>query len=82
MSAKEFLDYCWSFYGKNEIYGDAFGQSLTRQELSAATALYRATAGDDFCGDSMDRECVRELLLFARDKKSLTRRALSLNAAV
>ena len=63
---KEFQDYCWSFYAPGEIYGHFFEDKLTRIELDAACVL--RSVSESFDGDSIDRECVREILFKARSK--------------
>lgn len=73
---QDFIAYCWSFYGPGELHGDTFANTLRREELLAAALLRVATVGEDFAGDSLDRECVREIVRFARNAQELTRRAM------
>lgn len=72
---QDFIDYCWDFYGPNGIHGDFFDHKLTFEQLTLAIQLRRATASD-FSADSIDREAVREILLFCRDSKSLAIKAM------
>lgn len=69
MSAKEFADYCWSFYGPGEIHGKFFGDKLTRAELEKAVSLRMLSPA--FEGDSVDREHVRDILMIALGRWSL-----------
>ena len=55
----EFYDYVLSFYGENGIY--PIGASLDM--VMEATEKYLNTPGTDFCGDSFDREHVRDIML-------------------
>ena len=61
----QFVDYCLEFYGPAGIYPLNF----TRQQLQLATGLY-ISAGRDFCGDSIDREAVRDIVLAATQRYS------------
>lgn len=58
----EFYDYVLSFYGTGGIY--PMGATLT-QVKNATTTLKKILTlkGEKFCGDSIDRELVRDLLL-------------------
>jgi len=60
-----FVNYCWKFYGPKGVYGNFFGHTLTKVELIAACEL-RMVSDANFCGDTVDREAVREMLIFAR----------------
>ena len=58
----EFYDYVLSFYGKDGIY--AMNATLT--QVKNATATHKKILklkGEQFAGDSIDRECVRDLLM-------------------
>ena len=61
---KEFFEYCWGFYGPRGLYAHFFGGKLKRRELLAAAT--RRVNTDEFCGDTFDREAVRDILLAAR----------------
>ena len=55
----EFYSYVLSFYGPNGIYPiDA-----TLDMVMEATAKYLKFPETDFCGDSFDREHVRDIML-------------------
>lgn len=56
----KFVDYCLEFYGSAGIYPLNF----TREQLILATTLY-ISSGIDFCGDTVDRERVRDIILSA-----------------
>jgi hypothetical protein len=53
-----FYDYVLSFYGENGIY--KIGTTLDM--VMEATQKY-ISSGADFCGDSFDREHVRDIML-------------------
>lgn len=65
--ANEFTEYCWTFYAPGECYGKYFGDNLTREELKSAVRVYMGFMGD-FVGDTVDRERVRDLMLWKRGK--------------
>lgn len=61
-----FTEYMMSFYGNqpNAIYDYKF----TREQINLATQLYKTRLeqnypGQEFCGDSVDRERVRDIIL-------------------
>jgi hypothetical protein len=58
-----FIDYCLDFYGdESSIYKLGF----TREQISLATELYQLKlkqSREKFCGDTVDREHVCELIL-------------------
>lgn len=66
MNLTKFVDYCYDFYGHGGIYP----MNVTELDLYAATARllveYNAKtgqwAGQEFVGDSIDRERVRDIL--------------------
>jgi hypothetical protein len=66
----EFYDYVLSFYGEDGIYPMMPAPNLTVIK-SATNDLIRILKikGQKFCGDSIDREIVRDLLI---DKYKLT----------
>jgi len=55
----EFYDYVLSFYGENGIY--PIGATLDM--VMEATAKYLKKEDTSFCGDSFDREHVRDIML-------------------
>ena len=69
---KEFIDYVYEFYGPNGIYP----MQATKEEIGAATVVrimgeqpneYGVPMNDiPFQGDSIDRECVRDVILMLR----------------
>lgn len=63
-----FEKYCWGFYGPKQIYGDFFGHKLTHDQLRSACFLRQTMAANNFDGDSVDREAVRDILLAATGK--------------
>ena len=63
---KEFVEYCWVFYGPQGVYSHFFDKPLTKKEIGAAVVLRMETG--DFAADSFDREAVRDLLLLARSQ--------------
>jgi hypothetical protein len=60
----DFYDYVLSFYGKDGIYPLTPSPNLTVIR-SATNDLIRILKikGQEFCGDSVDRELVRDLLI-------------------
>ena len=60
-----FTQYMLDFYGPNGIYPLGFNST----QISLATQLYkgRLAEGEEFCGDSVDRERVRDIILAARE---------------
>jgi hypothetical protein len=60
-----FTEYMLDFYGPKGIYPHGF----TALQISLATQLYkcRLPQGQEFLGDSIDREGVRDIILTARE---------------
>jgi hypothetical protein len=60
-----FTQYMLDFYGPNGIYPMGF----TSTQIGLATQLYkcRLSEGEEFCGDSVDRERIRDIILEARE---------------
>lgn len=60
-----FTGYMLDFYGPKGIYPMGF----TAEQISLATQLYkcRLPEGQEFLGDSIDREAVRDIILQARE---------------
>lgn len=59
-----FTQYMLDFYGPDAIYPYGF----TAEQINLATQLYRTRLeanypGQEFCGDSVDRERVRDIIL-------------------
>lgn len=61
-----FAAYVKSFYGPGQIYGSYFDNNLTDLEIGWAIGTHLATPGIDFCGDTVDRETVRDIMLARR----------------
>ena len=57
----DFFDYCLSFYGSGGLYD----MGATRDQVERATAYMLKCSSPDscFCGDSFDREQVRDVLI-------------------
>ena len=60
-----FTQYMLDFYGPRGVYPLNFNST----QINLATQLYkcRLPAGEEFCGDSLDRERVRDIILQARE---------------
>ncbi len=54
----EFINYVLSFYGPGGIYD----MGATADMILEATQKY-ITEGADFCGDSIDRELIRDIMI-------------------
>jgi hypothetical protein len=61
-----FTQYMLDFYGPNGVYPLGF----TSIQIGLAVQLYkcRLPEGEEFCGDSLDRERVRDIILNAREE--------------
>lgn len=65
MKSVDFLKYVWSFYGPEGLYPI---KNITIVDVESATVEVLNRFGDDkFCGDSVDRERVRDVLLETLD---------------
>lgn len=66
----KFIDYVLSFYAPGEIYGDEL--QFNREEVVTATKHYIENADFtmDFEGDSIDRENVRDIVIFQRQSNN------------
>jgi hypothetical protein len=58
----EFYDYVLSFYGKDGIYPMGATLPLIQQATQDLTQILHIK-DQEFCGDSIDRELVRDLLI-------------------
>jgi len=67
MSYKEFKKYFWSFYGKKGLYSQTL-ENLTTIEFIKAYDARLANKAIEFCGDTFDREIVRDIILASRGK--------------
>ncbi len=65
-SQYSFTQYMLDFYGPDGVYPLGF----TSTQIGFATQLYkcRLADGEEFCGDSVDRERVRDIILAAREE--------------
>ena len=62
MSIEKFATYVLSFYGEEGIYN----MKATRDQVLIATGMLLAEcnhSGMEFCGDSVDRERVRDIMI-------------------
>lgn len=69
-----FTSYMLDFYSDNGIYPLGF----TSTQINLATQLYkcRLSEGQEFCGDTIDREAVRDIILEAWEREVLEREVL------
>ena len=75
----EFIEYMCMFYLTNQIYGEFFNHNLTKGEITLAVhmyiaackKLYKGNPYAGYCGDTFDREKVRDLLLHFRGETEL-----------
>ena len=58
----EFYDYVLSFYGKGGIYPMGATLTVVRKATKDLIRILKIK-GQEFCGDSVDRELVRDLLI-------------------
>jgi len=58
----EFYDYVLSFYGPEGIYPMGANLTLVRKATQDLIRILKIK-GQEFCGDSIDRELVRDLLI-------------------
>jgi hypothetical protein len=58
----EFHDYVLSFYGPEGIYPMGANLTLVRKATKDLIRILKIK-GQEFCGDSIDRELVRDLLI-------------------
>jgi hypothetical protein len=62
----KFIEYVYSFYGPGGVYD----MGATKNEIALATDLHISEGlPDSFCGDSIDRECVRDLIIELTDRE-------------
>ncbi len=63
-----FTEYMMAFYGpESEIYPEL---NFNETQIAIATGIYKmrlASQGEEFCGDTVDRERVRDIILEARN---------------
>jgi hypothetical protein len=58
----DFVDYVMSFYGSDGIYPMGANRTVVRKATNDIMKIARIK-GEEFCGDSIDRELVRDLLI-------------------
>lgn len=59
---QEFYNYVLSFYGAGGLYPMSATLDLIEQATLTHIQILELK-GSEFCGDSIDRECVRDLLI-------------------
>lgn len=67
--SQQFINYMMDFYGpESELYPEL---GFNETQIAIALGIYKMrlqTKGDEFVGDSVDRENVRDVILEARQK--------------
>ena len=64
----EFTKYVLSFYGPDSELYPEYGFTAKQVEIATEVLkIRRAEDGVEFCGDSWDRETVRDIILEARE---------------
>ena len=58
----DFIDYTLTFYGSDGIYPMGANRTVVRKATNDIIKIARIK-GEKFCGDSIDRELVRDLLI-------------------
>jgi hypothetical protein len=58
----DFVDYVMSFYGSDGIYPMGANRTVVRKATNDIIKI-AIIKGEEFCGDSIDRELVRDLLI-------------------
>ena len=58
----DFVDYTLSFYGTDGIYPMGANRTVVRNATNDIIKIIEIK-GEEFCGDSIDREQVRDLLI-------------------
>lgn len=58
----DFVDYVMGFYGPNGVYPMGANPTLVRKATDDCMKIAEIK-GEKFCGDSIDRELVRDLLI-------------------
>ena len=74
---KLFFNYCWEFYGPDQLYGkEFFNNTLTKKELKTAIAvrmrILTCFTNHSFDYDSIDREIVRDTMIILRNPNATT----------
>lgn len=63
MNKQEFIEYFLSFYGEGGLYPETL-PGLTIEQIKLGMDM----RGDNFDGDSMDREAIRDMILVATNR--------------
>ena len=58
----DFIDYVISFYGPDGIYPMGANRTIARKATNDVIRICKIK-GQEFCGDSIDRELVRDLMI-------------------
>ena len=58
----DFIDYTLTFYGPDGIYPMGANRTVVRNATNDIIKIAEIK-GEEFCGDSIDRELVRDLLI-------------------
>ena len=58
----DFIDYVLSFYGPDGLYPMSANRTVVRKATNDIIKIGKIK-GEEFCGDSYDREQVRDLLI-------------------
>ena len=58
----DFIDYTLTFYGPDGIYPMGANRTVVRKATNDIIRIIEIK-GEEFCGDSIDRELVRDLLI-------------------
>ena len=58
----DFIDYVLSFYGPDGLYPMSANRTVVRKATNDIIKIVKIK-GQEFCGDSVDRELVRDLLI-------------------
>ena len=58
----DFIDYTLTFYGPDGIYPMGANRTVVRNATNDIIKI-AGIKGEEFCGDSIDRELVRDLLI-------------------
>jgi len=66
---KEFIEDVLKFYGQGGLYASFFAKPVTRFRVSMALNMLIKKLNQDFCGDTFDREKVRDLMLIQEGAK-------------
>ena len=71
LELNDFIPYFNSFYGKKGIYPTARNYD-SKDIIKALCVLFTEKPDHEFCGDSHDRELIRDILIPYRNEKKET----------